>query len=327
MARRAVILMLMAFVAASALTSAWAEEGQAAAEPANQADPQVEIDRLNGWKVYLEKEVETAKAALEAEKARAEGLIKELEDAKASAGSAAATATAAADQKAAAAESRAAAAEAKLVEAETRAAAAEKKLADAEARASAAEKKLSTQIAATDAANGEAALLRRQLAEAVAERSSLEARVAELAAATQQAGGLKGHALGIYAILQAEAGKHRDTALAYANEKLPGLHAKVAEMHAKMPNVSHHVTDFVAKVDAELRPWTARALAQVPPLKQYAEDPVVLQAIVAVMLGSPVLLLLTLLMTCCCRSGGRRAETGRTGPGGRRPKGRKAKQG
>ncbi|GIL64171.1 hypothetical protein Vafri_18134 [Volvox africanus] len=160
----------------------------------------------------------------------------------------------------------------------------------------AAESRASAHAAALDASNGEAALLRKQLAEAVAERQSVDDRVTELANAATKAGGLRGHALAIYDILLEEVARHRENALNYANEKLPGFKAKVAEVHAtvssQMPNVKGHVSKFVGSVDGELRPWLRRTLGSVSWLKPYSEDPVVVQGLVYVIIGAPVLLLL-----------------------------------
>ncbi|GLI64831.1 hypothetical protein VaNZ11_008136 [Volvox africanus] len=158
------------------------------------------------------------------------------------------------------------------------------------------ESRASAHAAALDASNGEAALLRKQLAEAVAERQSLDDRVTELANAATKAGGLRGHALAIYDILLEEVARHHENALNYANEKLPGFKAKVAEVHAtvssQMPNVTGHVGKFVGAVDGELRPWLRRTLGSVSALKPYSEDPVVVQGLVYIIIGAPVLLLL-----------------------------------
>ncbi|GIL76392.1 hypothetical protein Vretimale_5947 [Volvox reticuliferus] len=160
----------------------------------------------------------------------------------------------------------------------------------------AAESRASAHAAALDASNGETALLRTQLAEAVAERQSLDDRITELANAATKAGGLRGHALAIYDILLEEVARHHENALNYANEKLPGFKAKVAEVHAtvssKMPNVRGHVGKFVASVEGELRPWLRQTLGSVSALKPYSEDPVVVQGLVYVIIGAPVLLLL-----------------------------------
>jgi hypothetical protein len=51
-----------------------------------------------------------------------------------------------------------------------------------------------------------------------------------MARCVPQEGGLRGHALGIYSILLSEASKHREAAVAYANEKLPGIKVREAAM-------------------------------------------------------------------------------------------------
>ncbi|EFJ47527.1 hypothetical protein VOLCADRAFT_105088 [Volvox carteri f. nagariensis] len=218
------------------------------------------------------------------------------------------------------------AAQAKVAEAEVKAAEAAKKAAEAEALAAshaqyhtqmsaqveklkqdlaAAESRISAHAASADASNGEAALLRKQLADAVAERQALDDRITELASAATKAGGLRGHALAIYNILLEEVARHHENALNYANEKLPGFKAKVAEVHAtfssQMPNVTGHVGKFVNNVDGELRPWLRQTLGSVPALKPYSEDPVVLQGLVYFVIGAPVLLLLLPLLSIIFR--------------------------
>ncbi|GFR48518.1 hypothetical protein Agub_g10413 [Astrephomene gubernaculifera] len=276
-----------------------------------------------------------------------------------------------ADKRAIAAETRANIAEHNVAAAETRATAAEAKASAAEfasapkfeqlkkeaeaaqARAVAAEANLASMRAeleqlrrdaaeakakatahasAADASSGEAELLRRQLASAVSEREALESRVAELAVATKKSGGLRGHALAIYDILVDEAARHSNTALTYANEKLPGLKAKVAEVHAtvssQLPDVSGHVGQFVGRVDGELRPWLRQTLGSVPALKRYSEDPVVLQGTVYGILAAPLLVLVLVpLLTCCCRMARRPQSSAVRGVDGKPGRRGKKKQG
>ncbi|KAG2450721.1 hypothetical protein HYH02_004559 [Chlamydomonas schloesseri] len=352
-------------------------------------DVNKELEKLKGWKQYLQTELDKSNAALKTELEKTAQLTQQLNDAnaRASAAAGAADATAkvneltakvadltqqltSATTRATTAEAQAAAAaaaqkqamdaqatiaqlqkdaadaKAKVAELQKDAADAKAKVAelqkdaaDAKAKVAELDAKLAAQAKAADAANGEANVLRAKLAEAsakadaaVAERQMLEARVAELANATAKAGGLRGHALAIYDILVDEAAKHRDTAINYANDKLPGLKAKISEVHAQVSaqlpkvNVTEHVGAFVGQVDGEIRPWLAQALSAVPQLKKYGDDPVALQAIVYGIIGAPMVLLFSVLLSCCCRSG-RPAAPAPTAGGKRKGGKAKAKQG
>ncbi|KAG2438105.1 hypothetical protein HXX76_005714 [Chlamydomonas incerta] len=355
--------LLVALLACASLRSLVAQA------PGEAYDVTKELEKLKGWKTYLQSELDKANAALKTEQDKTAQLTQQLTDANAKVAAAAGAADATAKvneltakvaeltQQLTAATTRATAAEAQAAvaaTAQTAAATAQKQAADAQAtvvqlqkdvadaKAKVAEldAKLAAQVKAADAANGEANVLRSKLAEqvakaeaALAERRTLEARVAELANATAKAGGLRGHALAIYDILVDEAAKHRDVAINYANDKLPGLKAKITEVHAQVSaqlpkvNVTEHVGAFVGHVDGEIRPWLAQTLSAVPQLKKYGDDPVALQAIVYCIIGAPVVLLFSLLLSCCCRSG-RRAERNAPAAGGKRKAGKgKAKQG
>lgn len=68
-----------------------------------------------------------------------------------------------------------------------------------------------------------------------------------------------------------------------------------------VPDVSTHVSGFVSKVDAELKPFLQQNLPKLPGGvgARLATDPVALQAIIYALLGAPVLVLLLLLASMC----------------------------
>ncbi len=86
---------------------------------------------------------------------------------------------------------------------------------------------------------------------------------------------------------------------------LPSSQAKLNEMHEllsnKVPDVSTHVSGFVSKVDAELKPFLQHNLPKLPGGvgERLAADPVALQAIIYALLGAPVAVLLPLLACMC----------------------------
>ncbi|PNW70150.1 hypothetical protein CHLRE_17g707900v5 [Chlamydomonas reinhardtii] len=354
---RSAAYLLVALLACASLRSLVAQEAGEA------YDVNKELEKLKGWKHYLQSELDKANAALKTEQDKTAQLTQQLTDANARATAAAGAADATAKvneltakvaeltQQLTAATTRATTAEAQATaaataqkqaaDAQVTIAQLQKDAADAKAKVAELDAKLAAQVQAAAAANGEANVLRTKLAEqaakaeaAVVERQTLEARVAELANATAKAGGLRGHALAIYDILVDEAAKHRDVAINYANDKLPGLKAKITEVHAQVSaqlpkvNVTEHVGAFVGHVDGEIRPWLAQTLSAVPQLKKYGDDPVALQAIVYCIIGAPVVLLFSLLLSCCCRSGHRAEPDAPATVGGKRKVGKgKAKQG